>query len=127
MRKRDFLNKQVTLEKLKEYLIESYSDPEDYDDERVIGKNRQSAEIYLSEFECYVTDRAGRNAYSLVIHLVNDRICDIERVGHIHMCGGQGSDDVLNRFPHASLEKEAENILKELAIDDNFSGMKDTS
>lgn len=124
MRKRNFLNKRVSIEKLKEYLIDTDCDPEDCDEGSVVKINRQSAEIYLSEFECYATDRTGRNAYSLVIHLVNDHIYDVERVGHIHMCGGQGSDDVLSRFPHASLEKEAENIMKELLIEVTASKTK---
>jgi hypothetical protein len=32
------------------------------------------------------------------------------------MCGGQGSDDELNRFPHKASEIEAEEVIESLLI-----------
>ena len=54
------------------------------------------------------TDESGFNFYSILIHLEGERIVDIERIGHCHMCGGQGVDSTLDEFPHETLEAEAE-------------------
>lgn len=32
-----------------------------------------------------------------------NQIVKIQRMAHCHMCGGQGSDDELKRFPHGTL------------------------
>jgi hypothetical protein len=52
-----------------------------------------------------------------------DRIASIERVGLVHMCGGQGMDDELKCFLQKSFVKETEDTLiltsalKKIAID----------
>lgn len=84
--------------------------------QRPAGKYRQDRiEIFLSDFECRGhTDRFGYTAYSVLIHHQLSCILNIERIGHRHVSGSQGSDDKLNRFPHKSLEEEAEFALIEL-------------
>jgi hypothetical protein len=57
------------------------------------------AECYLTKFDCCGYDRTGRNAYSIQVYLDGNRIVRIDRVGHCHMCGGQGADDVLRPLP----------------------------
>jgi hypothetical protein len=54
----------------------------------------------------------GRNAYSIQLSLdEQDRIVNIQRVGHCHMCGGQGQDDDLDVFPHNTLDEELDQVL----------------
>jgi hypothetical protein len=66
-------------------------------------------EKFLYEYQCDgFTDHSGFNFYSILIHLDGEKILDIERIGHCHMCGGQGADDELDEFPHETLEEEAE-------------------
>ncbi|MFC1652773.1 hypothetical protein ACFL3F_03635 [Planctomycetota bacterium] len=75
------------------------------------------AEVFLWDFECDGTDSEGRNAYSIQLYLdEQDRIVRIQRVGHCHMCGGQGSDDSLEVFPHPTLEEEAYQIITKLVV-----------
>ena len=74
-------------------------------------------EIYLSHFDLkgQHMDKTGRNAYSLEIDTEGNRIVSIVRMGHCHMShSGQGSDDELQRFPHKSLEAEAQEVLERL-------------
>lgn len=54
------------------------------------------------------------NAYSLEVHVVDGRISDVARIGHCHMCGGQGVDDELSEFYSPNLEAEAEEALKSI-------------
>ena len=108
MRKRAFIGKSVSLEELRNIDADLYPVGE-YDDHYAM------AEIFLKNFDCDAfTDRTGRNAYSIQLYLDKERIVEIERIGHCHMKGGQGSDDVLSRFPHQTLEEEAQDILTEL-------------
>ena len=75
------------------------------------------AEVNLWDFECNGTDCTGRNAYSIQLFLdEQDQIVNIQRVGHCHICGGQGSDDDLDVFPHESLEEEACQVLEDLVV-----------
>jgi hypothetical protein len=108
MKTRPFIGKTVSLEKLRMAQAEICPCGK-YDDEFTV------AEVFLSDFECCITDRTGRNAYSIQLYLdEQDRIIRIQRVGHCHMCGGQGSDDELKRFPHRTLEEEAYQVLTDL-------------
>jgi len=105
MKKRYFVGKHIVPAKLNDYKLD-INPPGSYDDEFI------TAEIFLYNFDCDMTDRTGRNAYSLRLYLDNDyKIVDIVRVGHCHMCNGQGSDDDLRTFPHKTLEEEAEDFL----------------
>jgi hypothetical protein len=72
--------------------------------------------MYLCDFDCggQNMDKTGRNAYSLEIDMDENRIVSIVRNGHCHMCSGQGSDDELRRFPHKSLEAQAQEVLDRL-------------
>ena len=107
MKTRSFIGKRISLQKLEE-LAEEIFPPGDYDDDYSV------AELYLNNFDCLVTDRAGRNAYSIQLYLDHDIILGVQRIGHCHMCGGEGSDDELLRYPHKTLEEEAHNILSSL-------------
>jgi len=108
MRQRQFVGKKISLERLED-IAETMLPRGERDDDYSV------AEIFLNDFEIDVhTDRTGRNAYSIEIYLDNDRIKKIIRIGHCHMCGGQGSDDELTRFPHKSLEEEAEDLLNSI-------------
>jgi len=65
-------------------------------------------EKHLSQFELDgATDEHGYNDYSIRINLEEDKIIKVCRIAHLHMCGGQGTDDDINRFPFESLEEEA--------------------
>jgi len=108
---RIFIGKAVSLPMLNKDETVSFCDEGEYDED-YDSKGYTIAEIFLSDFDCGgFTDKYGRNAYSIRLILDGDKINKILRVGHIHMCGGQGSDDELPRFPHKSLEKEAEHII----------------
>ena len=108
MKTRPFIGKTVSLEKLETVDAEIYPRGK-YDDEFTV------AEIFLSDFECCGMDRTGRNAYSIQLYLDSrNRIVEIVRIGHCHMCHGQGSDDELKRFPHRTLEEEAHMVLTSL-------------
>jgi hypothetical protein len=110
MKTHPFIGKTVSLEKLR--MAEAEISPRGEYDEFTI------AEVFLSDFECNGTDSEGRNAYSIQLYLdEQDRIAKIQRMGHCHMCGGQGSDDELKRFPHRTLEEEADQALIDLLID----------
>lgn len=49
----------------------------------------------------------GFNAFSIELLLERDAIKDIQRMGHVHMCGGQGTDKELKKFPRADIEEQA--------------------
>jgi hypothetical protein len=70
-------------------------------------------EVLLKDFpfDGY-TDKAGYNAYSLLVHVTNCKITDIERIAHCHMKGGQGADDELVPPPYRSLEEEGRQLWK---------------
>jgi len=108
MQVRNFVGKRVCLDAVKTMAGEScfYEAGEHDDTEFAV------AVIMLRNFESELTDRFGFTDYSVGIYIDGDRIVSLERVGHIHMCGGQGMDDELRRFPHRSLEQEAEDKLK---------------
>jgi hypothetical protein len=109
MKTRSFIGKSVALEDVQSADGLVWHDVEDYDEEYAV------AEIFLRDFDCDGhTDGAGMNAYSVRLYLDGERIAKIERVGHCHMCGGQGSDDELDRFPHQSLEEEAQDVINHL-------------
>ena len=104
-----FLGKTVDREQLILHEADIYA-PGEFDQEFAV------AEVFLWDFACNGTDSAGRNAYSIQVYLDDQkRIIKIQRVGHCHMCGGQGSDDDLKRFPHSTLEEEAHQVLTELS------------
>ena len=65
-----------------------------------------------SEDEGGSPDKAGYTGYSIVLQLDQnrERIVEIERIGHCHMCGGQGADYPLARFPHQLVEEAAREI-----------------
>lgn len=109
MKTRSFLGRKISFEQL-----EKVNDPSNYPDD--LDNKLTFAEIYLNNFECCPTDRIGNNAYSIQLYLNHDRIVKIIRVGHCHMCGGQGSDEEISRFPHNTLEKEAHSILTTLLL-----------
>ena len=111
MKTRPFIGKTVSLEKLQKIDAEIHPRGK-YGDEYTV------AEIFLNDFECCITDKTGRNAYSIQLSLdADNRIAKIERIGHCHMCHGQGSDDDLKRFPHSTLEEEAYQVLTDLLSD----------
>lgn len=113
MQVRKFVGKRVSVDEVKAMAGEScFFDAGDYDD-----TDFAVAMIMLRNFQCQITDRYGYNAYSVNLFLDGNRISSIQRVGHIHMCGGQGMDDELRRFPHRTLEKEAgEKLSRVMAI-----------
>jgi len=102
MIKKDFIGRSVDLEYAKEY----YS----YDE---FSMDMPFLEKFLGDFDCDgFTDKRGFTHYSVQIFLVGSKIVDVLRIGHCHMCGGQGSDDELRVFPHRSLEDEAEIVIE---------------
>lgn len=110
MRKKGIIGRRVDLSKIgKEDLSITYEENMyDY----------PSIEVFLSDFVYDgPTDRYGYNAYSVLIFLENEKVKDVQRMGHLHMCGGQGSDFDMSRFPHPGLEAEAEKRLKKLVKD----------
>jgi len=74
--------------------------------------------ILLSAFEHRNIYKTGLNAYSLEIDIDKDRIVNIVKVGHCHMCAGHG-DDELQQFPDKSLEVQAQEVLDKLTAKDN--------
>jgi len=110
MQVRDFKGKRVCLDEIKAMTGPSrFYEAGDHDDTEFAV-----AVIMLRDFECEITDRFGNTDYSLSVFLDEDRIVSLDRVGHVHMCGGQGIDSELRRFPHKTLEKEAEDLLKKM-------------
>jgi hypothetical protein len=110
MKKRDYLGKRIDVDRLQN-CSDNFSFPEEieegesyyYDDGQYT-----KAEIFLNEFElndCY--DANGYNFYSLKIVVDVDKVIKLIRVAHCHMCGNEGSDDELSRYPYNSLEVEA--------------------
>lgn len=103
MQVRKFMGKRVSIDEIKAMVGSScFFDAGDHDD-----TDFAVAVVVLRDFECKITDRFGYTDFSMNLYLDGDRISSIQRVGHVHMCGGQGMDDDLKRFPHATLEKEA--------------------
>ena len=110
MQVRNFVGKRVCLDAVKAMTGPScFYEAGDHDD-----TDLAVAVLMLRDFECEITDQFGYTDYSLGIFLDEDRIVSLERVGHVHMCCGQGMDSELRRFPHKTLEKEAEDLLKKV-------------
>ena len=108
MRIKSYIGKTVSLERMNDYEA-NFHPPGVYADDFSM------AEIYLNDFQIQTyTDRCGRNAYSVQLFLDANKIIKIVRIGHCHMCGGQGSDDELTRFPHQTLETQADYILNSI-------------
>ena len=108
MKTRLFIGKTVNRDQLTAFEAEVNA-PGEFDEDYTV------VVIYLWNFACCGTDKTGRNAYSIQICLnEQNQITGIQRVGHCHMCGGQGADDDLKRFPHRTLEEEAYQVLMEL-------------
>ena len=108
MRTSQFIGKTINRDELAAYEADVHA-PGEFDRESTV------AEVFLWDFECNGTDSAGRNAYSIQLYLDDqDHIVRIQRVGHCHMCGGQGSDDDLDVFPHKSLEEDLDQVMLEL-------------
>jgi hypothetical protein len=111
MQIRDFKGKRVCLDKIEAMAGSScFYEAGDYDEAFAV------AVVALTDFNCEMTDRFGFTDYSLVVYLDEDRIVSLERVGHVHMCGGQGMDSELRRFTHKSLEQEADEKLKTVLL-----------
>lgn len=111
MHTRFFIGKAVSLSMVQKDSSVSFYNKGEYDDDYSV------AELDLNNFECLGnTDRTGRNAYSIQLFLDGDKIKKIQRIGHCHMCSGQGSDDELRRFPQMSLEEEAEQKITNLLV-----------
>jgi hypothetical protein len=110
MKKCQFIGKQIKLDEAKAIAtgmgVEFSYDPEE-----------QHIEMFLSDFEFVGNmDKTGRNGYSLEIDMDGNTIIEITKIGHCHMCSGQGSDDELRRFPHKSLEAQAQEILSRILV-----------
>ncbi len=61
----------------------------------VLEKSFDISEQHLEGF----VDELGYNGYSVVIHLEGSTIKEIDKIGHIHMGGGEGTDETLGDFP----------------------------
>jgi hypothetical protein len=106
MQVRDFKGKRVRLDEIETMAGSNcFYEAGDYDEAFAV------AVVALTDFNCEITDRFGYSDYSLGIFLDGDRIVSLERVGHVHMCGGQGMDSELRRYPHKTLEREAKDKL----------------
>lgn len=118
MQVEQFLDSKISLDKLSDLRAEIFKPGEYFDDvTEYLGDGITVAEISLHNFNSNASmARSGRNAFSVLLYLKEDKIVWISRVGHCHMCGGQGSDDTILRFPKASLEKEATEILDSLLV-----------
>ena len=115
MRKKDFIGKTINVSKLQEVadnfifaVVEEDGNEHMwtfyYDD----NPEYTNAEIILYDWHCNdCYDNSGYNAYSLKVIVDGDKIIKLIRIGHCHMCGNEGSDDELMRFPYHSLEAEA--------------------
>ncbi|MFC1762977.1 hypothetical protein ACFL6U_12970 [Planctomycetota bacterium] len=104
------IGKPVNREQLTEHEADIYA-PGEYSRELTM------AEVFLWDFEYNGTDSSGRNAYSIQLFLdEQDQIVRIQRLGHCHMCGGQGSDDDLDIFPHTTLEEKTHQVLVDLVV-----------
>lgn len=110
MQVRNFVGKRVCLDEVKAMAGESrFYEAGDHDDTELAV-----AVLMLRDFECEMTDPS--KGYD-PIFVEEDRqavICIAKSVGHVHMCGCQGMDSELRRFPHKTLEKEAEDLLKKM-------------
>ncbi len=110
MKTRSFIGKTILRRDLRMVDAEIYPRGQ-YDDDYTI------AEVFLRDFQCCITDRSGRNAYSIQLYLDSQsQVAKIVRIGHCHMCHGQGSDDELKRFPHRTLEDQAHKVLTVLSL-----------
>jgi len=112
MQVRNFVGKPVCLDAVKAMVGEScFYEAGDHDESEFTV-----AVLMLHDFESEMTDRFGYSDYSLSIYIDENRIVSLERVGHVHMCGGQGMDTELRRFPHKTLENEAEEKLQKILL-----------
>jgi hypothetical protein len=104
MRTKDFIGKALDVTKIEMLAFASYFEK---------TFERPVIEIDLQDFEHEAdTDKAGFNGYSLRVELTGNRITAIKRIGHRGMDGDQSGDDELSRFPHRSLEAQAQERLR---------------
>lgn len=72
-------------------------------------------EVFLKDYDFEHADqKTGMNFFSLVLRVDGDKLADIKKIGHRHMCSGQAADSDLKAFPFSSLEREAELILSDV-------------
>ena len=103
MTKSAFLGKRVNFDRLKDIFY------------RETNAGDVRYEIFLKDYDFEHADQnTGMNFFSLVLRVDGDKLADIRKIGHRHMCSGQGTDNDLKAFPFSSLEREAELILSEV-------------
>jgi hypothetical protein len=85
MKTRPFIGKIVLRRDLR--MVDAEIHPRgQYDDEYTI------AEVFLRDFQCCITDRTGRNAYSIQLYLNSqNQVAKLVRIGHCHMCHGRAA------------------------------------
>jgi hypothetical protein len=99
MRKNSYFNKVINLTKL----------------EAVFEMDDKYYERFLEEYDYEEADsRTGFNHFSILLTIKGNKINEIQRIAHCHMCGGQGTDRVVKVFPFKSLEVEASIIMDKL-------------
>jgi hypothetical protein len=103
MKKRDYLNKAINAKELiHPFEQDSY------------GENN-SYERFLEDYNYEEADsRTGFNYFSIRLVINENKITEILRIAHCHMCGGQGTDRVVKVFPIKSLEAEASKVMNEV-------------
>ena len=122
MRTKELIGKKIDVTRLQN-AADDFSFPEETEDDEIKYSKQDieglsdfnydfdqftRAEIELVDYECDdYYDKNGYNKYSLRIIVDGDKIIKIMRIGHCHEHDGGGSDDILKRFPHNSLEAEA--------------------
>ncbi|MFB3786691.1 MAG: hypothetical protein ACE15F_09995 [bacterium] len=131
MKKRSFIGKYVDITKVDKLLWCEYGDYEEYDDNWVDNDDAdnenkmKSVEIYLPYPEDNInTERSGYNMFSVVLILKENKIVNLKRIGHCHMCGGQGTDDELRKYPCPALEEAAEKSIQEIICSKTKSKIK---
>ncbi len=113
MKKRDFIGKKINVSKLED-VADNFALPVTVEEGReymydFYYENGQytNAEILLHDFKINDNfDKYGYSLYSLKVVVDDDKVIMLIKVGHVHE-GEEGTDFELDRFPHKSLEVEA--------------------
>jgi hypothetical protein len=103
MTKSEFLGKRVNFERLKDIFY------------RETNAGDVHYKVFLKDYDFEHADqKSGMNFFSLVLRVDGDKLADIKKIGHSHMCSGEGTDSDLRAFPFSSLEREAKLILSDV-------------
>ncbi len=98
MRKSDIVGRWIDIPLAIRKYAAYYSEEEDHDDEEEYEEEGEQEGENLEIFVEFAHS-AGYDAFSVLLELSGPQVRSVKRIGHVHMCGGQGCDDELYRFP----------------------------